>query len=223
MSKLAPLPVRSVAVPSPDRRNIGAQEFRRRLWHFFPGVLAFAIQPIPHRDPIRFWMMLIIIALGILLPGWAAIRFQRAYRRHPEEDVSPSLLGYIVPVSLLCLLFRGAIEIPLAVTAIIAFGDGTATLVGLLTRGPRIPWNRRKSWAGTCSFILAGFIASSMLYWLEATPAIPLGTVALCLAPVVVICAMIETLPLPVNDNISVGLSASILLLISQTIVVGWH
>jgi dolichol kinase len=223
MSKLAQLPVRSATIPRTERRRISAQELRRRLWHFSPGLMAFAIQAIPHRDPVRFWMMLVIVPLGILLPGLAAMRFQRAYRRHPEEDVSPSLLGYVVPLSILCLLFRGHLEIPLAVTAIIAFGDGTATLVGLLTRGPRIPWNQRKSWAGTVSFMLAGFIAASMIYWIEATPSIPLPTVALCLAPVVATCALVETLPLQVNDNITVGLSASILLLISQTLIVGWH
>lgn len=202
--------------------RIGAQELRRRMWHFFPGVLAFAIQMIPHRDPVRYPVMLLIVALGIVLPAYVAIRSHRYFRRHPEEDFAPPILGYALPLAVLCLLFPGHLELPLAVATIIAFGDGSATLVGLLTRGKRLPWNPRKTWLGAGAFLVFGTLLATTIYLREATPAVAPATAFLCVAPVVFVCAVMETLPLRWNDNLTVGTTAGLLLIVTQTLVVGW-
>lgn len=200
-----------------------AQEMRRRLWHFFPGVLAFTLPVIPHMETVRLWVMLVIVAFGIILPALAAIRYQRAYCRSLDEDIAPSIFGYVIPLTLLCLMCRSNLEIPLAVAAIISFGDGCATLVGILTRGPRVPWNARKSWAGLVSFMVMGSLMATAIYWAEANPHVPLTTALLVVAPVVMICGLVETLPLKLNDNLTVGFTAAALLLVQQTLIVGWN
>jgi len=202
--------------------QLGEQEARRRLWHFFPGMIALALATAPHRETVRLWVMVLIVTGGILIPAWAAIRYQRAYQRRVGENPIPSILGYVLPVSILCLLYRSHIEIPLTVTAIIAFGDGSATLMGLLNGKNKVPWNPRKSWAGLCAFLVVGTLMASMVYWISAQGTMTFPQTLACVLPVVAICGVLETLPLSINDNITIGCSAGILLVLFQRMTLGW-
>lgn len=197
-------------------QHLGEQEVRRRLWHFSPGVLALALTIVPHRETIRFWVMLLIVICGIFLPAWAALRHQRACQRRTGENLAPSILGYVIPVSILALLFRSHVEIPLTVTAMIAFGDGSATLLGLLAGRSKLPWNSRKSWAGLCAFLAVGTLMTSTVYWLAAHGSVTFPEAVLYLMPVVALCSVVETLPLKLNDNLTVGFAASVLLVLMQ-------
>lgn len=202
--------------------RIANQEWRRRLWHFFPGILAFIMTQIPHMDPIRLWTIGTGVALGLGLVVYSSIRFHKLYRRHPEEGRFSSTLGYGLPIIPLLLIFRGHLELGLAATTIIAFGDGSATMMGLLLRGPRLPWNRAKSIVGTVCFMGIGTLMASLVYWIEALPDVSYGTAVAVTAPVAICCALLESLPLRVNDNLVVSASASVLLLVMQTLLVGW-
>lgn len=201
--------------------RIGEQEFRRRLWHFLPGMIAFGLAGVPHLPTIRLWVMLLLVAFGILLPAWLAIRYHSRYSRSKNENIVPSILGYVVPLSVLALLFRSNIAIPLAVAAIIAFGDGSATLVGLLTRGRRIPWNPQKSWAGLFGFLVVGTVLASIIYWIAAPTGVGLVTAILCVGPVVLVCGILESLPLKLNDNLTVGFTSAILLPLTSLLILG--
>jgi len=202
--------------------RLGEQELRRRLWHFFPGMIALALATAPHRETVRLWVMLVIVTCGIVMPALAAIRYQQAYRRKPGENPAPSILGYVIPISILCLIFRSHVEIPLAVTTIIAFGDGAATFTGLLARGAKLPWNPEKSWAGMFAFMVLGSVATCGVYWMAASQPLEPAQVLLCVVPVVLCCSLLETLPLRVNDNITVGCVSSLLLITLRTLITGW-
>lgn len=204
-------------------RSLTAQELRRRLWHFLPGILAFAVTPIPHLDPIRFVPMLCMVVLVILIPGYFAIRYHRHYKRTDDENWAPALLGYVVPLSGMFLCFRGQVELGLAVTCVIAFGDGCATLMGLAWGRRKLPWNRRKSWVGLAAFMIGASMMGSLIYWLEAEPGVSLGLAASVVVPVALMCALIETVPSKANDNLLVGFTASLLMLVTQTLAVGWN
>lgn len=202
--------------------QLGEQELRRRMWHFLPGVIALALASVPHRETVRLWVMVMLVLFGILVPAWAAIRYQRTYRRGPRENIAPSILGYVIPLTLLCLLCRSHVEIPLAATAIIAFGDGSATLTGLLLRGRKVPWNSRKSWAGLIAFAVVGTVMSATVFWVGAYHYATFAQALLCVAPVVALCSVLETLPLKLNDNITIGCTAAVLLPVMQLAVLGW-
>lgn len=202
--------------------RIGEQEFRRRLWHFLPGVIAFGLSGVPHLPTIRLWVMLLLVAFGVMLPAWLAIRYHKRYCRSKNENIVPSILGYVIPVSILALLFRSNVAIPLGVAGIIAFGDGSATLLGLLTQGRRIPWNTKKSWAGLFGFVLVGTVLASTIFWIAAPSTIGLLSAMLCVGPVVLVCALLESLPLKMNDNLTVGLTSAVLLPMMSLLVFGW-
>lgn len=202
-------------------RQLGEQELRRRLWHFLPGIIAICLAMVPHRPTVRLWVMLLVIACGIYAPALIAIYYQRTYRRCRSENPAPSILGYVLPLSILCVLCRSHIEIPLTVAAIIAFGDGSATLIGLLIHGAKVPWSRKKSWAGMGAFAVCGSLLASCVYWIAGQPAVNFPQAFICVTPVVLICSLLETLPLKLNDNITVGCSSAVLLMTIQLLLYG--
>lgn len=70
---------------------------------------------------------------------------------------------YPAAVLALVLVFRERLELAAAGWALLAFGDGMATVVGLLVGGPRLPWNRDKSWAGLVAFVVYGVTTAALL------------------------------------------------------------
>ena len=62
------------------------------------------------------------------------------------------LAFYPVAVLLLILVFRQQLHLAAIGWALLAFGDGVATLAGKAMGGGKLPWNRDKSWAGLLAF-----------------------------------------------------------------------
>lgn len=128
-------------------------------------------------------------------------------------------LGYdrgilLYPVAVFCLIvaFPGDPGIAAAVWAILAFGDGLATVAGRMVGGPRLPWNRSKTWIGTLTFALAGGAAGSIIapFVQSATPYF-LSWTALAFVTAVA-CAIGESLEIHVDDNIVVPLVGALVM-----------
>ena len=115
------------------------------------------------------------------------------------------IVAYPVSVLLLILLFGRRMEVVGAVWAIMALGDGFASVAGETLRGPAIPWNRGKSWSGFLAFIAAGTLGSFALgRWID--PSLPELKVLLICAATATVGAVVETLPIGLDDNVSVPL-----------------
>jgi phytol kinase len=196
-------------------------EWRRRLLHMSPGLLVGLLLLIPHADPLGLPARLILpVVIGAT--SWFALRSEALYRRRDERGWLSSVISYGVITSALLLIFPGQPEIGMAVTMIIAFGDGSATLVGLVVRGRRLPWNAEKSWAGSLSFILCAIPLATLVYWAEARPGVTLTLACACVAPAALVAALAESLPVRINDNICVGVAAGLTIVLTQTLIVGW-
>jgi dolichol kinase len=211
---------RQPAIQLPGRA-LGVQEWRRRAWHFFPGVLAFAMTQIPHEDPIPLLPLSVGVILGLGLIVWGAFRFHHTFRRSQDERPVVMALGYALPIIALLYLLRDHLEVALAATAIIAFGDGSATLAGMRLGGPALPWNREKTLSGTAAFIVCGGLAASLVYWIEASPDVSYITAAALTIPAAIACALLESVPWQVNDNAVVGAAAATILAASQLLLTG--
>ena len=70
---------------------------------------------------------------------------------------------YPLSVLVLILLYRHDLHIVGATWAIMALGDGTASVTGGALRGPALPWNREKTWSGFLGFIMAGTAGAYVL------------------------------------------------------------
>jgi uncharacterized protein (TIGR00297 family) len=150
---------------------------------------------------------------------------RRLYR--PADDVRGFPLGillYPLSVLLLTLIFPSRLDIAAAAWGILAFGDGAATLCGKwfedktaedARNAGRLPWNREKSVAGTLAFMVCGSVGGVALAWWVRPAIAPLPTLTFAIvAPIAaaVIAAMVETIPVRMDDNISVPVAAGAVL-----------
>jgi uncharacterized protein (TIGR00297 family) len=154
------------------------------------------------------------------------------------------ILLYPLSVLLLTLAFPSRLDIAAAAWGILAFGDGFATLVGrsrteetaetaktaennsfsassAVSAVPsgRIPWNPDKSIAGTLAFIVFGGGAGVALAWWVRPAVAPMPPLIFTLAaPLVaaVLAALVETIPIRLDDNLSVPATAAAVLWIAS-------
>lgn len=198
------------------------RELRRRFWHMAPGLLAFGLHLVPHADPISWLMKSIVLGCCVGLGAGVLIGFQKIKRQGEGVGIA-AVAGYALAVMVTTLLFPQHLELGLAVLSILAFGDGSATLVGLLLRGPRLPWNHSKSWAGFLAFVSVGSLMTAWIYWGEthnpeaAEPAVTFGLAIALTMPAVIASAIAESLRVKLNDNVRVGVTAAIALAILHT------
>jgi dolichol kinase len=209
--------------------RLSARELRRRAWHMLPGFLPFLLWGTPHADPLSPTLQLIIVGICVGLGVAIFARYRSISRRTDGETVRSScVLGYAGSIVAAVLLFPSAPEIAFAVLAILAFGDGSATLFGHLVRSRPLPWNPRKSWSGFLAFIAVALPMAALMYWGEthnpeaATPGVSFGLALLCVAFPVLAAAIAESVPSRWNDNIRVGVVALASMAIAQTVFVGW-
>jgi uncharacterized protein (TIGR00297 family) len=169
---------------------------------------------------------------------------RRLYRPVDEARGFPlGILLYPLSVLLLVLAFPSRLDIVAAAWGILALGDGAATLVGrrvtTINAEPaehadknfsadsassafirrRLPWNPDKTVAGTLAFVICGGIgAVALALWTRpaVTPE-PSLTFAI-VAPLVaaVIAALVETIPVGLDDNVSVPVTAGAVLWIAS-------
>lgn len=137
----------------------------------------------------------------------------------PGAGVWTGIVIYPISILALILLYRHDLYIVGATWAIMALGDGTASLTGGALRGPALPWNREKTWSGFLGFIVAGTAGAYVLTrWITLGAAL---RVAPGVAPVVApdialrICAattlvgaIVESVPIRLDDNATVPLVA---------------
>ena len=195
------------------------RELKRRFWHMSPGFLAFGLLVIPHADPISATLQLIILTCCLTIGMWILFGF-RQIQRCGEGAGLGAVGGYALSVLGTSFLFPRHLELGLAVLAILAFGDGSATLLGSVFRGPRLPWNSGKSWIGLLGFVAVGSAMAAWIYWGEthnpeaSDPPVSFGMALFLTAPAVVAAAIAESLRSGINDNIRVGVVAAVTLVL---------
>ncbi len=202
--------------------RLSTREWRRRLVHMVPGLLPLILLNIPHRDPLAGWAKsgIVVAVLGMSV---FALRRRSLFERQGENaGWQVSVLSYAVITLAFLLGLPAQPELGMAVTMIIAFGDGSATLAGLLARGRKLPWNQAKSWAGLIAFLASAIPLATLIYWAEARPGIPLPVACACVVPAVAAAAIAESLPVRLNDNLRVGVTAGLTILVTHSLLVGW-
>lgn len=200
--------------------HLSATEVKRRLWHMSPGLLPIASYIYPHKDPLSPTFQKIAAGLIIGITALLLWRY-KTIRRAGEQSELAAVFGYSVSVLATLLLLPKHAELGMLVLCVLAFGDGMATTCGLLLRGPAIPWNRAKSWAGSLAFVGFGGYSASLAYWAESQPRADWPIALTCGFSAAVVAAFAESLPSRVNDNVRVGLSAAVTAIATHACIVG--
>lgn len=200
---------RPVAPRSP-RSGISGGELLRKVTHMSMGLFALSLRWLG-----PFWgAALALTALAFNLFLFPRIGGRKMWRQ--EEVAKGSSLGivlYPLAVLLLILAFYRRLEVAAAAWAILAFGDGMASVAGMQLGRSKLPWNPRKSWIGSAAYVFfGGMAAGALLLWTapgqyEIPFAMAVGFAAALLA------AGLESLPQGLDDNIGVPLVSGLFLL----------
>lgn len=136
-----------------------------------------------------------LVLSGLKLPGTDLMmdKFERGGVL-PGEGSLYYALGTLFTLGLL----RDSPRTAIAVIMILAIGDSLATIIGVGYGRHRLPWNRRKTVEGSAAF-LVGAMCSLVVLPSMATVLIAASS------------AIIESLPLKADDNITVPVAASLL------------
>lgn len=194
--------------------QLSSSELRRRFWHIAPGLLPLALWFVPHRDPLSPTLQLILVLVVSGFGVNAFVRYRLIARGEDRQKFS-SVLGYTGGIFAPLLLFPGDIEIAMTFLTLIAFGDGSATLGGMVLGGPRLPWNREKTWSGLFCFLLVGVPMATLVYWGETAfnpesipESISWGTALLVAGTAALAAALSESVRSRVNDNVRIAVAA---------------
>ncbi len=183
--------------------NIGADrervEDRRQVEHMVPLFVAFLL-PYINRP-----ILLGIGVVGIAYACWLSRRLVPTTIRPEEQDRIPrAKLYYAVSALCLLLVFMDRPYIGAAGFAVLAVGDAMSNLVGRKLRGRRMPYNPSKTVLGSLSFWVGGALAAWVLMLWNGAPDPPHSTTVLLLFAIAgaLICALVESLPPIVDDNL---------------------
>jgi uncharacterized protein (TIGR00297 family) len=159
--------------------------------------------------------LLAIVALGfnvLVLP-----RIGSRLYRPAELGRGPATGIVIYPAAVLALivLFPKRPDVAASAWGILAIGDGMATIVGRAIGRQRLPWNRDKTLEGLLSLFLFGGAAGALLAWWcrgAVAPAPPLWFTFGAPFVAALAAAFVETIPVRLDDNVSVPASAAAVL-----------
>jgi len=175
-------------------------EDRRQLEHLVPVVFAFLL---PY---ISFYVALAFCGLALLHALLISPRLVRVTTRPEEAGVgwSRGKVYYALSVAALLVFFQSREFLAAAVWAVLSVGDSLSNIVGRRFSTWRLPYNPRKTWAGLLTFWLSSSLAASILMawnrsgdpWLSW---FQIGLIAVITAGV---CALAESLPAPIDDNL---------------------
>jgi uncharacterized protein (TIGR00297 family) len=199
-------------------------ETPRQLLHMAMGAFALLLRVL------TWWQAALcavtaLIFNAVVLPRLGGRRFHR-----PADDARGFPLGillYPLAVLLLILVFPRRLDIAAAAWGILAAGDGMATLVGRGSRGGKLPWNADKSWGGTSAFVVAGGAAGVFLAWWTRPAIVPAPSLAFVVcAPLAgaIVAALVETLHVRLDDNLSVPAAAALVIWSGSLMTAAaWH
>ncbi|MDP1799361.1 MAG: hypothetical protein Q8K78_17830 [Planctomycetaceae bacterium] len=191
----------------PGWERLKGAELRRRMLHMLPGLFPFVLWAIPHPDPWGPYLFTAVIGVTTMVVIHGLRQFA-AFARPGEENGRSSILGYAVPLLASLFVSRGREELCLLTLAILAFGDGSATVGGLLFGGRPLPWNSGKTVTGLLCFWAAGGILGTVVYWGESRPGVSWAMAAAVAGVTVFLAGILESLPSRINDNLRVGFAS---------------
>jgi uncharacterized protein (TIGR00297 family) len=200
-------------------------ESARQLVHIGSGLFALLLRFL------TWWQAaaLAVTALAFNVLVLPRIGGRRLYRPIDEARGFPlGILLYPLSVLILILAFPERLDIVAAAWGVLAFGDGFATLFGKYTTREtsvgRLPWNREKTVAGTTAFFVFGSLAGvALACWTRSTvtprPPLMFSLVAPMVAAAVG--ALVETIPVRLDDNLSVPFSSAGVMWLASAVTAG--
>ncbi len=160
----------------------------RKTAHFSSAAFIFLLKYLPQ-------LHVILVGIAISLLYYTAIMTQK--------DLEKDAGIWLYPLPILFFITAFPNYIAAGLWAVYAFGDAYSTILGSSFGKTKLHWNKRKTYLGLLAFVTTATI-SSIFFMMFINPelSIPFVFAASFLASAV--CALAESLPLKINDNIVV-------------------
>jgi uncharacterized protein (TIGR00297 family) len=185
----------------PPPKKISSGEWGRKAVHMGMGLFALALRFIS-------WPAAALCAAGALLFNLFALPvFGRGIYRDAEKRRDVGIVAYPTAVLAVILLFRHHLAVAAALWGMMAAGDPMASIAGKLAGGPRLPWNRAKTWSGLAAYAVFGGIAGSLL--MAFVGRIPIGYAIAAFAGFALLGAFLESIETGIDDNLVPGLGVA--------------
>jgi len=184
-------------------------EGRRQFVHMAMGGFALALRVL------TWWQAALLAVTALAFNLLVLPRVGRGLYRPADARFAAGIILYPLAILILILCFPRRPDIVAAAWAILAAGDGMATLAGRAMPIARLPWNSDKSYGGLIAFVLCGGAAAVALALWTAPAVSPLpGFMFLILAPLAaaVVAGFVETIPVGLDDNLRVPAAAALVL-----------
>ncbi|MFH0713412.1 MAG: hypothetical protein V1722_03040 [Candidatus Micrarchaeota archaeon] len=187
-------------------RGNAKREDLRKVVHLLVGVAAVSIvQFVGFNSGLLF--LVAIFLVGLLLANFKMLggevkAVDQILSVLDRGDSVPAKGAMVFAAGIIILLtYARPLEFALGIVLLHAAGDAFATIVGRRFSKHSLPWNREKTIAGIASYFIFGTLAALVF--------IPFPSVILY----ALVLAIVESLPLKVDDNLTVPLTALLLIL----------
>ncbi len=195
-------------------------EWKRKAEHILPLGFAFTLTIFPK------WLVFTLSVIAIIYGVFVSKRVVKGTLREGEIERGFSLgkTAYGVMIFLLLFIFHNRMQVVAGAWALLALGDGSATIAGTYLGRRKLPWNAKKSWAGLLAFLVVGTLACALLLlYTQATgisghtisadfAAFSAGRIWTVAYGTTIVCALAETIDQPLDDNILIPALSGLLL-----------
>jgi phytol kinase len=196
----------------------------RKLIHILTGplfVLCWLLFPTPDLwyyrwlaalVPLLFTIQFALIGLGVVKDEASV----KAMSRHGDRrEILRGPLFYGIIFVVMTLVFWKDSPIGMTALMLMCGGDGLADIMGRGLRSPALPWSKGKTWLGSLGMLLGGWLMTMIILGVfvlaKASGFGPFGAYLLPVTVIAVAGALVESLPIPEVDNITVTLAAVML------------
>lgn len=177
-------------------------------WNLYPA--AAASRWLAAAVPLAITVHLVFVARGIVNDPGVVHAMSRTGDR--AEILRGPLYYGLIFVATTVIFWRDS-PVGMLALVIMSGGDGLADIVGRGRGSARLPWSGRKSWAGSAAMFIGGLAFGLVFLFVfdrlgRFTPALAPGATILAVALVSLAATLVESLPPPDIDNVTITLSA---------------
>ena len=161
--------------------------------------------------PLAFTLQFLLIGTGVIKDEASVKAMSRSGDR---REILRGPLYYGIIFVLLTIIYWKNSPIGIIGLTLMCGGDGLADIFGRKWGTEKVPWNIRKSLAGSLGMFLGGWVLSILIIWIFTAAGVFSPAIQSYLLPVTIISVvgtLVESLPLKDIDNFTVTLSSVIL------------
>ncbi|KAL9419186.1 hypothetical protein AB3S75_037025 [Citrus x aurantiifolia] len=205
-----------------SQRKLIQQSLSRKLVHILSGLLFMVSWPIfSASTEARYFAALVplVNCLRLVINGLSLVKddglIKSVTREGNPKELLRGPLYYVLMLILSALVFWRDSPVGVISLSMMCGGDGVADVIGRRFGSMKIFYNEKKSWAGSISMFVFGFLVSiGMLYFYSILGYYQLDLIETLqrVALVSLVATVVESLPITevVDDNISVPLASMV-------------